>query len=484
MKRIITVILAFLLLFTACQKDSKKTSGRSDWKPPEAEPEEEWTGPTVTVAYAEKPDSTVQSILSKFKEEAGIKAISLDYSEYNTAFDPQAGHDKLALDLATGTVKPDLIITPGPQTQEAIAAVEKHLYQDLIPYLEADDLVSSENLFGAVRELYTADDGSVWGITNQFNVETILGNNALLGKYAGQTGWTLDDLLDLAESLPDDVVLIPSLTQEIVPHIILGKYGYSAFFDRNTETCSFDSPTFVRYLNFLCSLPATYDELKAQSPFDDASAEEKYAYYYNNKVALRNWDYYDISQLTANASAFGTEDYTALGYPDSMDYAFTISTDWSFLIGSEAGNPDAAWKIIRAVFEPKKTVDTGRSFWSGEIPALKSVFELSVQQNLNEIYFTYFSGGGGKVKKDPDHPFTEADLDKPGYVYEFTEEDAARFREQFDSRNVRRIADRIPSEVEAIVTEEISALLGGKSTPETCASKIQSRASIWLAEHE
>ena len=87
--------------------------------------------------------------------------------------------------------------------------------------------------------------------------------------------------------------------------------------------------------------------------------------------------------------------------------------------------------------------------------------------------------------KDPElPPLTSETLDKPGYVFEFTEEDAARLKEDLDSRHVTRIAERLPSEVREIVEEEISAFLGGKSTAETCASAIQSRVSIWLAEHQ
>ena len=46
------------------------------------------------------------------------------------------------------------------------------------------------------------------------------------------------------------------------------------------------------------------------------------------------------------------------------------------------------------------------------------------------------------------------------------------------------ILDRIPDAVAAIVNEEISAFLAGVGTAEECAAKIQSRASIWLAEHQ
>ncbi len=44
--------------------------------------------------------------------------------------------------------------------------------------------------------------------------------------------------------------------------------------------------------------------------------------------------------------------------------------------------------------------------------------------------------------------------------------------------------DAFPPELYEIVKEEIDEYLAGMGTPEDCAKKIQSRVSIWLAEHQ
>ena len=41
-----------------------------------------------------------------------------------------------------------------------------------------------------------------------------------------------------------------------------------------------------------------------------------------------------------------------------------------------------------------------------------------------------------------------------------------------------------PWEINQIMQEEIEEYLAGMGTPEDCAKKIQSRVSIWLAEHQ
>ena len=78
---------------------------------------------------------------------------------------------------------------------------------------------------------------------------------------------------------------------------------------------------------------------------------------------------------------------------------------------------------------------------------------------------------------------TEDDLDRPGILKHFTKDDAARIRSFLD-QPAKLIADTVDDEVNAIVYEEISALTAGVSSPADCAKKIQSRVSIWLAEHK
>jgi hypothetical protein len=77
-------------------------------------------------------------------------------------------------------------------------------------------------------------------------------------------------------------------------------------------------------------------------------------------------------------------------------------------------------------------------------------------------------------------------LYSPGISYEVfpycTEEDVTAVRELIRTAG-NPYRTRIPNEVRDIVTEEISAFLSGVGTAESCAAKIQSRASIWLAEH-
>ena len=87
-------------------------------------------------------------------------------------------------------------------------------------------------------------------------------------------------------------------------------------------------------------------------------------------------------------------------------------------------------------------------------------------------------------RQAPDGNFpTPADLDVPGWVSVPTAEDFARFEAFLDNDAGYPLTERLSPVITSIIKEEISAFLSGKGTAEDCAKKIQSRASIWMAEH-
>ena len=84
---------------------------------------------------------------------------------------------------------------------------------------------------------------------------------------------------------------------------------------------------------------------------------------------------------------------------------------------------------------------------------------------------------------DPENPTRDSDLASPGIVVCYTEEDHERLKSWIANAGTPLVS-RVPGQVQAIIDEEISAYFGGVGTPEDCAAKIQSRVSIWLAEHK
>ena len=77
---------------------------------------------------------------------------------------------------------------------------------------------------------------------------------------------------------------------------------------------------------------------------------------------------------------------------------------------------------------------------------------------------------------------TPAPLEKPGVIDYFDPEDAEVLKSLFDSAGTPA-ALSLPDEVAAIIAEELSAYDAGAASADECAKVIQSRVSLWLAEH-
>ena len=472
MKRSITYIFALLLVLLCLLPSCGKKQTESPVVMPDAD---------FIIAYAKDPDADIKENIKKIEAAHGITAAVLDYSEYNTQFDRNAGADKLALDLATGLIKPDVIIAAKATNTVAETVMEKGLYRDLTPYLEKDPHINLDNVFGTVLESFTTSNGKIWGLSDVMAAQTLLGNNALLGDLSGNAGWTVGEMLDYAESLPDGVILM-DLSQEGGQRSLLGENGYLSFVDLSAGTSSFDSPDFLRWLNFLGAMPAGAEYVRT-SLLAQVEPEEQYQFYHNGIIALREQAYFNLQSLVRDPVVFGTKNFTRIGYAGAEGTVFDLIFSDTFMIGKDAAAPDLAWEFIAACMEPDRFPD-GRPTGGGSIPVLKDVYDELCEEYYDNYIIGSFSGGGSMAKKDPElPPPTSETLDKPGYVFEFTEEDAARLKKDLDSRNVTPIAGRLPSAVREIVEEEISAYLLGKATAETCASAIQSRVSIWLAEH-
>ncbi|MBR3998789.1 MAG: hypothetical protein IKI93_10660, partial [Clostridia bacterium] len=82
------------------------------------------------------------------------------------------------------------------------------------------------------------------------------------------------------------------------------------------------------------------------------------------------------------------------------------------------------------------------------------------------------------------HPSTE-ELQEPGIRTYFTEADGAALKEFLDKKvSAPSLTEAVDEEIISIINEEISTYASGMRDAKGCADIIQSRVSIWLAEHE
>ncbi len=411
-----------------------------------------------------------------------------------TFFSPNA--DKFIFELANGFTDADLIVTT--QSNSLIDVVlAKHLYQDLTPRLEQDETVNRDNLFSAVLSTFRTEDGEIWGLTPSFSLDTVSGLRKTLEPYSAEGSWTLDDFFSFASSLTDsgDTALSKNITQANAD-MILGSGGFNRWIDYEAGICSFAEESFGQYLDFAASLPKDSDELKHRYPFIEElrqfGAQNLSDAWRTGKAALDCGSIngvYDMITQEIRFGTWGTDNLVRIGYPSvsegSEGTVSLISTEVCILTKS-CRDPDAAWDLIRTFFESESLIESERTQES-RFPSLKSQFE-KTREAFGKYFIMYKLTADGipstaildRGSVTPEEAAQRLD----GLLIDVTPDYLDRVYALLDGAAAIPVADYTPADVLAIIQEEISAFTGGGQNRETCMKNIQSRVSIWLAEHQ
>ena len=437
---------------------------------------------TVTLAHVKAIPDSIRFQISRFnREQDEIRVTTLDYSSYNNDLNPLGGAFRLATDLLNGLISPDLVY--GETLFDPIKTLMRDgRTVDLGAYLDADPELNRLTVAECVLRAFDDGQGGIWGLSPFFRLRGVAGSASVLGEYAD--GWDLDGFLDFAAGLPESTILTPSACSEARGDV---EFDYAQFIGE--DGCSFDSPSFIRYLDWLKALP-TAAELGRQSPAAGLYREmDLRPYYADGTVALQKFTVYETRGLMEIFDPY-EEGRTAFpGFPAAEGSGVVVDAEDIFVIPSGTPDPDAAWAFLRSVLLAADLADTNRWNPSGMpayLPALEEEFAshlASLKVNRADGGITQFSGDHANEAYIAD--FMSACF--PGMAYTVSpfcsEEDVRAARELIRTAG-RPFREQVSDDVKAIVNEELSAFLGGVGTAEECAAKIQSRVSIWLAENQ
>ncbi|MBR5366939.1 MAG: hypothetical protein IK132_11910 [Clostridia bacterium] len=424
------------------------------------------------LAHAHPLSDADRTLLVRFgRENPDIRLTRLDYSEYATTEDPDAGSRRLTTDILTGLIRPDLLIgNADAMTGDGVFAVlgRKGFYLPLDPYF--DEGIHRGTLFDAIQTAFSDADGRMWAIAPSFTVKVLRAKNASLESLSGRTSWSLDEFLDWAQTAPDDAILFQGCVRED-----LIRYGdplvrdFRDFYDTETAVCTFDGPHFVRYLRWLASLPDEKTAVAIRGAMTDVQFYIRQGYA-AGKLLLTDESVGGLGSLAAFALS---DDETLIAYPGSAE----ITVGEAYLLPACAASPDLAWRYVRAAIL-SASVDPSDYLTS----ALKSAF--------SETLAPYRGGriaegaDGLTVPLCPDEDVRESLKRQMTFRYVDLPDGAVDEVLAFFDRAAVPFLEKTPPALLAIIREEISAYLSGVGSAEDCASKIQSRAAIWLAENK
>jgi len=415
---------------------------------------EEESGRTeIHITYSETGRQNVPLAASLFNAaQEEYTVVCTEYSTANPGQDYAALADSLDAMILDGTAG-DIIELDNPNA--LYKYTRKGLFADL--YSLGMESITADNLFGCVKNALEID-GKLYALPQVFQLDTLSARTASLP--AGQ--WNLDALLNLAEGLPGDQRLFAYAKSGTAMHNLLKNSVLSQCIDLTAGSASFDSPTFLRYLSLLSSLPA-------QAEVRDIAGNP----YARNEVLFYQHYIQNYSTFSKMTHVFTAPEETAIvGYPSIDGGSAQLHANKYYAISADSQVMEGAKAFLEFFLSAEAVYDPMRGM--REIPSLKSTARCYDEEEL-QLYHYFPIDDPGRIstsfkQQDPDPTVMEVKAD------EALLEQAWTF---FDASPVMPF---VPQDIIDIVDEELTTFFGGGQSAENTARYIQNRVSTYLSE--
>ncbi len=392
-------------------------------------------------------------------------------------------------DLLSG-ITYDAYLFPQQSKNRALLA-NKGLLADLTPYLEEDQL------FGGVTTAYSTADGLI-AMPFFCRLSTLITTQATL---PSTTHLTYDVMRDIAQNLRADETMFVSDVYENLK--LTGQYG---FLDADEGTCTFDSPEFETFLDFLIAVKGgtyTDESMEVIHDYEFESARGSAArhefvlmsldapdYMKQNRIKFTEFEFNSVYSLVAMFYQFKGQQINYCGYPSEEETTVMMSSDMMYSISTTAASPAGAAAFLQ--YWLSDDIQTCEAVEGFGLPVTRSAMEQVFP--LGRTYFRPGKGGGRSVPSEWLANYPEAVqlgyLYNPEYpeAYQYlglfdmvmtTEDDRDRFFRFLDRATVKTADDTTLAE---IIDEEISFAVGGARSAAETGRILQSRVSIYLNE--
>lgn len=407
-------------------------------------------------------DYNIRSLIIKFnKENPDYRIDIVDYSEYNTDEDYEAGATKLNTEIISGNV-PDIInIDQLPYQQYAA----KGLLEDLYPYIDNESDISREDFVQSILKA-TESDGKLYTLSPTFNVISMIGASSVVGD---DMGWTLEDMQNIINDHPGaDCPFGAYMTRDQVLQSLC-MLNLDSFMDWQTGKCSFDSDEFKNLLKFAGSFP------------ESAELPEEGEDYLNETTLIADgrqlFSFYSSSDFTDYQwyKALYGGSITYKGMPTEEGVGNVASIDSGLAMTTSCKYKDGAWQFMKMLLDE----DYQNSMWG--YPVIQSNFDKKLADAMEQ----YVKDEDGNYVLDDNGekiPASNGGMSSEDFSIEFgpvTQEEADQIIAMITSVEHTTSND---TELMNIITDETAAYFAGEKSLDETASVIQSRMNIYINE--
>lgn len=419
---------------------------------------------------------------NKTNDEYRINVV--DYSEYATDDDYNAGVTKLTTEIISGSV-PDIFLTSNLPIDKYAA---KGVIADLNTFMDGGNGLSRDYFVPQVMSALEKD-GKLYELPTSFSVQTAYALSSIASQY---DTWNVAAVQDAMTQLQEGATVFSNgWTKNMALSNCLSR-NLSAFVDWTTGKCEFDSEAFQQLLAFCNSFPAETsdgDGAIAYAPsadiaVDDAMWDSDATRITNGKQLMSTIGMYSFDSYIWNVYAI-RDKITFTGYPTEDGSGSSFELQMPMAISSVTKYPDAAWDFVCSIIKKMNTIDENNYYYG--FPISQAAFDAEMTDIMTEQYQLDENGeqvdwdGDGEPDKAIRGSYETMENGETVYkdVYALTQEDIDQILGVINS--TRSVYD-YDQEILDIITDEVAAYFAGDKDVQTTANMIQSRVNLYVQE--
>ena len=408
----------------------------------------------------------------------------VDYSEYATDDDYNAGITKLTTEIISGSV-PDLFLTSNLPIDKYAA---KGVVADLYTFMDGGSGLSRDYFVPQVLKAIEKE-GKLYELPTKFSVETAYALSSIVDQY---DTWNVAAVQDAMTQLQEGATVFSNgWTKNTALSNCLSR-NLSAFVDWTTGKCEFDSEAFQQLLAFCNSFPAETSDgdgaiayaSSADIAVDDAMWESDATRITNGKQLMSTTGMYNFDSYIWNVYAI-RDKITFTGYPTEDGSGSSFGLQMPMAISSVTKYPDAAWDFVCSIIKKMNTIDENNYYYG--FPISQAAFDAEMTDIMTEQYQLDENGeqvdwdGDGEPDKVIRGGYETMENGERVYkdVYALTQEDIDQILGVINS--TRSVYD-YDQEILDIITDEVAAYFAGDKDVQTTANMIQSRVNLYVQE--
>lgn len=392
-------------------------------------------------------DYSMQANVIKFNRNSDEYKITIktyvndDYSNYE---------DALTLfnsDLASGSIA-DMFILPSGGSVSIANLAAKGAVADITELIENDPDISMDDFIPNIIEALSID-GKLYGISDSFSVQTLVGKTANVGSG---TSWTFKEVLEMAQKHPDAMLFQYSTKVSSLSQLL--QYTMDSFYDSATGECHFDKEDFISLLELCNTFPAEYSYSSSEEEYVSLPKQLR-----EDAVLLQDVWLSDFEYVQLYSKLFG-EPVNFIGYPTSSGSGAIANFNQMMCISSKSKNKEGAFAFIKQFL----TYDY-QSGLEWRLPINKAAFENMIAEAMEPME-------EGTVST---WMYDDVEIE----IGALTEEEAQLIRDIIYSVDHSSSYDE---QLFNIISEEAAVYFEGQKSAKEVAGLIQSRAQIYMDE--